>query len=111
MDQMLVERLAQMLSGKKKWSFTLEHGRDETYNTNGKPVLYGHSTYERSSVLAGRPLRVYVRQWGSFEEARNELAEIQKVVKRFKYDDMGGGGTTHIPISQIVSHLPDDTDY
>ena len=31
---------------------TLEYGRGETYRTN-MPTLYGHSTYERSSVRTG----------------------------------------------------------
>jgi len=104
------ERIAEMLAGKKKWTFTLEHGRGETYS-HGKPILYGHSTYERSSVLAGRSQRVYIHGWDSFEEARKELAEVKKTVKKFKYEDMGQGGSTHIPVKEIVSHLPDDTDY
>ncbi len=107
---MTIQRIAEMKAGKKRWTFTLEHGRGETY-AHGKPTLYGHSTYERSSVLAGRPQRVFVAQWDTPQAAYAELAEVKKQVKGFKYEDMLGGGTTHIPVAQIVSHLPDDTDY
>jgi hypothetical protein len=92
----------------KRWTFTLECGRGETYS-NSYPNLYAHSTYERGSVLAGRPQRVYVTQWRDWAVARETLAAVRKAVKGFKYDDCGG--TTHMPISQLVSHLPDDTDY
>lgn len=98
-------------TGKKRWTFTLESGRGETY-CSGKPTLYGHSTYERSSVLAGREQRVFIEQWDSWEAARADLAKAKKDFPKFKYEDFGEvGGTTHVPVDQIVSHLPDDTDY
>jgi hypothetical protein len=94
---------------RKKWTFSLEEGRGTTYSS-GKPTLYGHSRYERSSVLAGQHQRVFLDQWDSWEEARAALAEVKKTVKRFKCDDLGPeGGSTFTPVN--VNHLPDDTDY
>lgn len=88
---------------KKKWTFTLEPGRGETYRNN-KPTLYGHSIYERSSVLAGRPQRVFVACWDNWETARQTCKAAG-----VRYSELGG--TTHIPTSRLVAHLPDDTDY
>jgi len=96
-------------SSRKKWRFTLEYGRGETYR-NSDVTLYAHSTYERSSVLAGRPQRVFVHAWSSLEEAQAALADAKKTWKRFKWEDCLGS-STHIPVSQIVAHLPDDSDY
>lgn len=96
---------------KRRWSFTLEAGHGTTYS-HGKPVLYGHSTYERTSVLAGRPLRQWIEGWDTWEEARKEIAELKKAVKGFRVKDYGPTGpSTHIPIEELTSHLPDDTDY
>ncbi len=91
---------------KKKWSFSLECGRGQTYS-HSRPVLYGYSTYGRGSVLAGRPERLWMETWDDWEEARKELNAIPK----FKYDDMGdeesGCGSTHIPIDVLTAGLPD----
>ncbi len=107
------ERIAEMVKSKKNggWTFTLEAGRGETYR-DGKPTLYGHSEYPSHSVLAGRELRQFVNKWETIEDARAAIAQLKLDVPGFKVDDMfEGGGTSHIPIAQIVSHLPDDTDY
>ena len=89
-------------------TFTLEPGKGETYRHAG-PVLYAHSVYERSSVLAGQPRRLWVAQWETWPEARAALAEVRKADRTFKFDDFGeGGGTTHIPTSVLTLHLPDD---
>jgi hypothetical protein len=105
----LVARITEMVSGKKRWNFTLERGRGETYS-NSDATLYGHSTYERTSVLAGRPQRVFVDNWEDWNEARKAIEEVRKALgKKFRFEEMGG--STHIPTSQLVSHLPDDTDY
>ena len=89
-------------------TFTLEPGRGETYR-HTRPVLYAHSTYERSSVLAGQPRRLWVAQWDTWEEARAALSGVRKADRSFKYDDFGeGGGTTYIPTSVLTRHLPDD---
>lgn len=72
-----------------------------------KGTLYAHHPYPRSSVLAGREARVFLHQWEKADEARADCRAAG--VKRLR--DMLDGGTTHTPISQIVGHLPDDTDY
>ncbi len=91
-------------------TFTLEPGRGETYR-HTRPVLYAHSVYDRSSVLAGQPRRLWVAQWETWDEARAALAEVRRADRSFRYDDLGeGGGTTYIPTSVLTRHLPDDED-
>ena len=91
---------------KEHRSLTLEFGRGETYRNN-KPTLYGHSTYGRSSVLAGQRRRVFLESWDTIEEAKAELKAA-----KVRYTDLTDTHcSTHIPVSQVVSHLPDDTDY
>lgn len=105
--------LTELLIGRKRWTFSLENGRGETYQ-NARPTLYGHSTYERSSVLAGRPQRVFVAQWDDWAAARETIERVKALVKvtrrklRIEVDDCG---TTYIPTERLVAHLPDDTDY
>jgi hypothetical protein len=82
---------------------TLEYGRGETYCSN-KPTLYGHSTYGRGSVLAGRPRRVFLESWDDLATARAELKAA-----RIRYADLcETGGSTHIPVDVITAGLPDD---
>ena len=89
-------------------SYTLEPGTGETYR-NAKPVLYAHSVYDRSSVLAGQPRRLFVERWETWEQARVALSELRKKDRTFKFDDYGeGGGTTYIPSRVLTRHLPDD---
>ena len=89
-------------------TFTLEPGRGETYR-HPRPVLYAHSVYERCSVLAGQPRRLWVAQWETWEEARAALAEVRKQDRTFRVVDHGeGGGTSYIPSSVLTRHLPDD---
>lgn len=89
-------------------TFTLERGRGETYRHN-RPVLYAHSTYDSSSVLAGQTRRLWVAQWDTWDEARAALAEVRRADRSFRYDDFGeGGGTTHVPTSVLTRHLLDD---
>ena len=91
-----------------KPNFALEQGRGETYR-HARPVLYAHTLYERGSVLAGQPRRLFVEQWETWDEARAALAEVRKKDRKFKFEDFGeGGGTTHIPSSVLTRHLPDD---
>lgn len=83
-------------------SLTLELGRGETYCSN-KPTLYGHSTYGRSSVLSGRPRRVFIDSWDSYEEARQELANA-----KVKYQDLCPNyGSTHIPVDVMIAGIRD----
>src|SRR5947209_6098244 len=88
-------------------TFTLERGRGETYS-HARPVLYAHSEYEASSVLAGQPRRLWVAQWDTWAEARAVLAEVCRADRSFRYGDLGEGGTTYIPTSVLTRHLPDD---
>ena len=89
-------------------SFTLESGRGETYR-HSRPVLYAHSTYERSSVLAGQPRRLFIEEWTTWDEARAALAEACQADRTFRFDDLGeGGGSTHIPSAVLTRHLPAD---
>ena len=105
----LLERINEIrLTIRPKPTFTLETGRGETYR-HARPVLYAHSEYEESSVLAGQPRRLFVEQWETWNEARAALAEVRKKDRTFKFDDFGdGGGTTYIPSSVLTRHLPDD---
>jgi hypothetical protein len=89
-------------------TFTLEGGRGETYR-HGRPVLYAHSTYDRSSVLAGQPRRLFVEQWDAWDEARAALTAVRNSDQSFGFDDHGqGGGTGYVPTSVLTRHLPDD---
>jgi len=82
---------------------TLEYGRGETYRTNN-PTLYGHSTYGRSSVLAGRPRRVFLECWDDLDTARAELKAA-----KIRYADLcDTHGSTHIPVDVITAGLPDE---
>ena len=106
----LLDRIREIRSTVRPCSFTLEMGRGETYR-HARPVLYTHSTYERSAVLAGQPRRLFVEQWETWEEARAALAEVRKADRTFRFEDFGeGGGTTHIPTSVLTRHLPDDEE-
>jgi hypothetical protein len=107
----LLDRINQIRSTvRPRPTFSLEAGRGETYR-HPRPVLYAHSIYERGSVLAGQPRRLFVEQWDTWVEARAALAEVRRVVRTFKYDDYGeGGGTSHIPSSVLTRHLPDDEE-
>ncbi len=42
-------------------TFSLECGKGETYR-HAWPVLYAHSVYDRNSVLAGQPRRLWVAE-------------------------------------------------
>jgi len=88
-------------------TFTLEMGRGETYRHCG-PVLYAHSIYGGGSVLAGRPRRIFVEEWPTWDEARAALAEVRAADPSFHFGDFGQGGSTHIPSSVLTRHLPDD---
>ena len=82
---------------------TLEFGRGETYRSN-KPTLYGHSTYSRGSVLAGRPRRVFLESWDDLGAARAELKAAE-----VRYADLcKTGGSTHIPVDVITAGLPEE---
>ena len=88
---------------KEHRSLTLEFGRGQTYRNNN-PTLYGHSTYGRSSVLAGQRRRVFLESWDTVDEARAELKAA-----KIRYTDLcDTRGSTHIPVDVITAGLPDD---
>jgi len=88
---------------RQKPRLTLENGHGAIYHTD-KPTLYGHSPYDRGSVLYGQDMRCWLGCWDSWDEARAELKEFG-----LKFDDLGeNAGSTHLPIAQVVAHLPDD---
>jgi len=105
----LIDRIREVRNSvRPRPSFTLEMGRGETYR-HSRPVLYAHSVYDRSLLLSGRPQRLFVEQWETWDEARAALAEVRRADRSFRFDDLGeGGGTTHIPSSVLTRHLPDD---
>ncbi len=105
----LLERINELRNTcRPRPTFTLEPGRGETYS-HGRPVLYAHSVYDRSSVLAGQPRRLWVAQWDTWDEARAALTEVTKQDRTFRNGDFGeGGGTSYIPTSVLTRHLPDD---
>lgn len=108
MSELLDQIQQARLSVRPRPFFTLEPGRGETY-AHRKPVLYAHGTYERGSVLAGQPRRLWVAEWSTWEEARAALAEVRKVDRTFKFEDFGdGGGSTHVPTSVLTRNLPDE---
>ena len=86
-------------------SFTVEECRGETYSEPGKWTLYAHSTYGRSSVLAGQNCRQYLRDLGSEEDAMTFMSSVPDWMPVDKI-----GGTTHVPVDTVVAHLDDGPD-
>lgn len=99
----------QKRNGKLRWS--IEYGRGETYS-NAEITLYGHDRYERGSVLYGRTRRMWIASFGTGPEAEQDARDTVNAAKIMRnLNWMVGGGSSHVPIEQVVSHLPDDTDY
>ena len=88
-------------------TLSLEIGKGQTYQHN-EPTLYSLGVYPRSSVLAGQQSRKFLYSWSSYDEARAALD-----ASGLKYDDLfQSGGTSHIPVETMISHLPEeDYDY
>mgnify|MGYP005645317997 CR=1 FL=1 len=82
--------------------FTVERAQGETYANPDEWVLYAHATYGRSSVLEGRSKRIYVESIGDAEEARSFMNLVPKWMPCLHYC-----GSTHVPVEQVVAHLPD----
>lgn len=100
-----VQRIKDALDNKHgRMTFTVELGRGETYSSD-KWTVYSHDNYPRHSVLHGRERRMWIAEFASQEEA----IEACKAAGVWKRTDISG--STHVPIDQIVSHIPDDTDY
>lgn len=109
-ENSVATRIAEAFDDKSLKYFTLEPGAGETYRTN-KPTLYGHGSYPRSSVLYGRERRVFIDSFETEPEADEAIKAAKKLSSRKRVKVEKIGGSTHVPIDQIVSHLPDDTDY
>ena len=75
---------------------TIELGNGATYRNN-RYTVYEHSTYPRSSVLAGQRRRVWMDDFDTLEEAQQAYPKAQV-----------SGATYQAP---YLNHLPDeDTD-
>lgn len=114
-NQQLLERIQDRITthNRKKngpLSFTVEYGRGETYS-NQNITIYAHDKYERSSVLAGRERRMHIGSFGQGHTEQDARDTIEAAGAGKITDFLLEGGTTYIPVNQIVSHLPDDTDY
>lgn len=115
-NQQMLERVRDRIEchNKKKngkLTFTVEYGRGETY-ANRDVTVYAHDDYEKSSVLYGRERRMWICSFGHEPTAEQDARDTMEAAGAAKMTSfMLGGGTTHVPVSQIVSHLPDDTDY
>lgn len=73
----------------------------ETYN-DPEYGVYLYGKYERSSVLYGQTKRVFLDSFPTLEEAKAAYPKA-------KWD--GPGVCGHIPVEQVIAHIPDDTDY
>jgi hypothetical protein len=78
----------------KSETFTIELGRGETY-ANERWTVYGHSTYPRSSVLAGQHRRRWVDDYDTLEAAKAAYPNAEVI-----------GGTTYAPVN--LNHLPEE---
>lgn len=76
---------------------TIEFGRGSTYSNN-RYTVYEHSTYPRSSVLAGQHKRSWIDDFDTLEEAKSAYPSAEVCC-----------GTTFSEPS--LHHLPDDSDY
>jgi len=90
-------------------TWTIETGRGETYR-NRNWTIYAHDNYPRSSVLSGRERRTHIMEFGPGDEGKQAAIAACQEAGVWKYTEVLGG-STHVPVDQIVSHLPDDTDY
>jgi hypothetical protein len=68
-------------------------------------AIYAHSTYTHGSVLQGSSCRSYIDQVGDEADADALMAALPRDLKVTKI-----GGTTHVPLDQVVAHLPDTPD-
>ena len=91
-------------------TFTVERAKGETY-AHGEPTVYAHWE-ETSGVLAGKVARAYLGPVpqcciaGSFENTGESFRRALPDHLRERTETMEG--TTHVPVDQVVAHLPDD---
>lgn len=82
--------------------FVVEPGHGETYS-HGRPVLYAYDTYPSGSVLAGRQRRTYVE-----EIPEDMVAGVVDAFRALGADIEASECTGHIPVADMVAHLPDE---
>lgn len=75
-------------------SVTVEPSRGATYCEPGKFNVYGYSTYDRSSVLAGQTMRCYIQ--GGYDSVEAALKD---------YPTATPSGCRYQP--PYLGHLPD----
>lgn len=80
-------------------TYTIEHGRGQTYSS-GRPTVYRHDVYPRTSVLAGRPRRTFVDSFATVEAARAAYPQAE--------DLTAVGGCTHIDVDVLTAGLPEE---
>ena len=106
----LLERINDIRSTvRPRPTFTLERGRGETYR-HPRPVLYAHSVYERSSVLAGQPRRLLGGAVGDVGggPCRPRRGPQGRTAHSSSTTTARAAGTSYIPSSVLTRHLPDD---
>jgi hypothetical protein len=113
-NELLLERVRDRIAthNKKKngrLTFTVEYGRGETY-ANGQITVYSHDDYERSSVLSGRERRMFIGSLNR-DATEQDAHDTIEAAGASKITTFMLGGSTYVPVDQVVSHLPDDTDY
>ena len=90
---------------------SIEHGRGETYVTPaGTATVYGHDWWPDSSVLAGQERRSYLRSFDESDDRDTNWAEARAWAES-EYpgvEVMDYAGSSHVPIKEMVAHLPDD---
>ena len=93
---------------KKEFDYlSIEYGRGETY-ANANIVVYGHGSYPRHSVLAGRSRRVYLEAFPDGSEA--EKLAAAKAWAKENYPgvevDEEINASSHVPIADVTAGLP-----
>lgn len=91
-------------------SISIEAGRGQTYRNNS-PTVYGHSTYSRSSVLAGQPKRCWIGTLAKWEDVEPFIAQLKTRQPKLRVEQFAG--SSHIDVETICDRagLPHDEDY
>ncbi len=99
-------------------TFTVERAKGETY-AHGEPTVYAHWE-ETSGVLSGTTTRAYLGPVpqccismlrciaDSFENTAESFRRALPDHLRERTETIEG--TTHVPVDQVVAHLPDEDD-
>ena len=91
-------------------TFTVERAKGETYGS-GEPTVYAHWE-ETSGVLAGKETRQYVGPVPICCVAECFVSTAEAFCRALP-DHLNARtdsieGTTHVPVDQVVAHLPED---